>query len=68
MDAKLENNEEELAKCQMQIANLDNDIYKDIKPIIENYKHGITTEKELLQVKVYYFKKKYLQRILAGLH
>jgi molecular chaperone HscB len=32
-----------------------------------NYSENTTTEKELLQVKDYYFKKKYLDRILAGL-
>jgi molecular chaperone HscB len=35
--------------------------------IVANYKEGITTEKELLQVKEYYYRKKYLDRILAGL-
>jgi len=29
----------------------------------ENYQEGITSEKELLQVKEYYYKKKYLDRI-----
>ena len=34
-----------------------------LKNIIENYKEGVTTEEELLQVKEYYFKKKYLERL-----
>ena len=34
---------------------------------MEYYSDDTATEKELLQVKDYYFKKKYLDRILAGL-
>ena len=45
------------------IDNLQTEIYEPVKSIIENYKEGITTEKELLQVKEYYYKKKYLTRI-----
>ena len=45
------------------IDNLQTDIYEPVKNIIENYKDGVTTEKELLQVKEYYYKKKYLTRI-----
>jgi molecular chaperone HscB len=30
---------------------------------VEHYQEGITSEKELLQVKEYYYKKKYLDRI-----
>ena len=42
-------------------------IYGPLAKIVANYKEGITTEKELLQVKEYYYRKKYLDRILAGL-
>jgi molecular chaperone HscB len=52
------------------IDQLSTDIYEPVKKIVENYQEGITTEKELLQVKEYYFKKKYLNRIrrqLAGM-
>ena len=45
------------------IENLQSSIYEPVKNIIENYQDGITTEKELLQVKEYYYKKKYLTRI-----
>ncbi|MBL7732130.1 MAG: hypothetical protein JNM88_13195 [Chitinophagaceae bacterium] len=37
--------------------------YAPVKEIIEHYQDGITTEKELLQVKEYYFRKKYLDRM-----
>ena len=48
---------------QSAINNLQSEIYEPVKEIIEYYKDGITTEKELLQVKEYYYKKKYLHRI-----
>lgn len=52
------------------INNLQSEIYEPVKEIVENYSASDTTEKELLQVKEYYYKKKYLDRIrkqLAGM-
>lgn len=49
------------------ITNFTKEIYEPVEAVITNYKEGITTEKELLQVKEYYYRKKYLDRILAGL-
>lgn len=51
------------ASLHTSINNLQNEIYAPVQPVIENYKEGITTEKELLQVKEYYYKKKYIDRI-----
>jgi molecular chaperone HscB len=45
------------------ITQLSSDIYEPVKEIVENYKDGVTTGEELLQVKEYYYKKKYLDRI-----
>ena len=45
------------------ILNLQSEIYAPVKEIIEHYQDGITTEEDLLQVKEYYYKKKYLNRI-----
>ena len=39
------------------------EIYEPVRNIIEHYQDNVTTEKELLQVKEYYYKKKYLTRI-----
>jgi molecular chaperone HscB len=49
------------------IHNFQKEIYEPVETIITHYQDGITTEKELLQVKEYYYRKKYLDRILAGL-
>ncbi len=51
-----------------QIEQLQTEIYEPIKQIVEGYQEGITTEKELLQVKEYYYKKKYLDRIRRQLN
>ena len=53
----------EKEKIQQQLTELENEIYEPVKNIIEHYKEGVTTEEELLQVKDYYFKKKYLARL-----
>lgn len=50
-------------EIRSKIKNFQSDIYEPVKNIVENYEDGITTEKELLQVKQYYYKKKYLDRI-----
>jgi molecular chaperone HscB len=56
-----------VASIKAAANNLQNEIYEAIEPVMANYSESVTTEKELLQVKDYYFKKKYLDRILAGL-
>ena len=53
---------------QSAIDNLQSEIYAPVKETIEHYQDGITTEKELLQVKEYYYKKKYLHRIQQQLN
>ncbi len=45
------------------IDNLQTEIYASVREIVENYKDEVTTREELLQVKEYYYKKKYIDRI-----
>jgi molecular chaperone HscB len=47
--------------------NLETELYEAIEPVMGNYSENTSTEKELLQIKDYYFKKKYLDRIISGL-
>ncbi len=54
-------------RLQQTIDNFQKEIYEPVKAIITNYQESVTTEKELLQVKEYYYHKKYLDRIRAGL-
>ena len=69
MDA--EDNATVSTELKSKIENLQSEIYEPVKEIVEHYQEGITSEKELLQVKEYYYKKKYLDRIrreLAGMN
>ncbi|CAN5833713.1 hypothetical protein BH10BAC2_BH10BAC2_22090 [soil metagenome] len=65
--AKIEADKAQISSFKSQTSSLLNELYAPVKAIVEDYKEGITTEKELLQIKDYYYKKKYLNRILAGL-
>ncbi len=66
MDA--EDDPELKLSLQSAINNLQSDIYGPVKETVEHYQDGVTTEKELLQVKEYYYKKKYLHRIQQQLN
>lgn len=52
---------------QAKIDQLKKELYATVETIITNYQEGINTEKELLQVKEYYFKKKYIDRMVDNL-
>jgi molecular chaperone HscB len=56
--------EEEPAAVTKKIEAVEAELYGEVKAIIDTYKDGVTTNEELLRVKEYYYKKKYLQRIL----
>ena len=66
MDAKMDGDEEKITTIKQEIAQLQSNIYEPVKEIIEHYQETVTTQEELLQVKQYYFKKKYLDRMLAS--
>ena len=55
-------------ELRSSLENLQNDIYEPVKKIVEGYQEGITPPEELLPVKEYYFKKKYLNRIRQQLN
>ena len=68
-EAKMDGEPEKITYLSSVISQLSTKIYEPVKEIVEHYQEGITSEKELLQVKEYYFKKKHLNRInqqLAG--
>ncbi len=56
-----------IEEVETKIFQLQKALYDDIQNIIENYTEDTTTEPQLLQVKDYYYKKKYLRRILERL-
>jgi molecular chaperone HscB len=70
--AELQMDEDPNARVRMQgeLNEIEKQIYAPVQNIVEHYQEGVTTEKELLQVKDYYFRKKYLKRLreqLAGM-
>lgn len=69
-EALMDPEDADLAALTQKIAGLKNEIYVPVQQIVEGYQEGITSEKELLQVKDWYYRKKYLDRIsrqLAGM-
>lgn len=52
---------------RQQLHDFEKDLYEPVATIMENYQEGITSEEELLPIKDYYFKKKYLARIYEAL-
>ena len=60
----MELNEELSDNSQQKINSLEKEIYAEVKDIIEHYDDAMASTAGLLKVKEYYYKKKYLQRIL----
>lgn len=65
MEAKMEDDDAAIAKLKSAIAGLEEEIYRPVKHVVENYDEEKTPTEDLLKVKEYYYKKKYLSRILA---
>ncbi len=63
----MEMNEELSHNSAAAVKTFEEDIYKEVQPLIDNYDDATITVEGLLQIKEYYFKKKYLQRILERL-
>ena len=55
-------------RLSASIDQLQEDIYTPVKDTIENYREGITPLADLLPVKEYYYKKKYIDRIRRQLN
>lgn len=60
-------NEELTDDSAAAIHDFEKEIYSGVKTIVEQYDDATVTTADLLKVKEYYFKKKYLQRILDRL-
>jgi len=67
MEAKMENDIHTIEKINAAIEQLQQTIFKPVEKIIENYQEDNATQEELLQIKSYYYQKKYLKRILESL-
>ena len=67
MDAKMEADDTKVEKVKSTISQLQSEIYEPVQRIVEMYPGLETPAEELLQLKQYYFQKKYLDRILAAM-
>lgn len=63
----MELNEHLTADSTGPLQVLEKELYNGIQPIIENYDDATASTTDLLKLKEYYYKKKYLQRILDRL-
>jgi molecular chaperone HscB len=64
MELEIDEKQEQLMEVEQKVNTLLTKIYEDVEPVIESYKEETASEETLLQVKDFYFEKKYLQRIL----
>lgn len=66
-DALMESDATAKEQLYARLRELDQDLFAPVKEIVENYREGSTTNEDLLRVKDYYFKKKYLLRLSGQL-
>ena len=60
----MELNEDLSVQSTNQINQICAELYEDVKPLIDHYSRENSSDTDLQPLKEYYFKKKYLQRIL----
>lgn len=66
-DAKIADDKIRIDKIKQQIVQLNEELYTNIKPILESYSKAAKAQEILLPVKEYFYKKKYLNRILDSI-
>ncbi len=66
-EALMEIDDSSLEETQTKVNQAQKHLYDGVQNIIEYYNEDTTTNEQLLQVKDYHFKKKYLKRILERL-
>jgi len=55
--------ENEIQTLQHQITSLENELYSEVKPIIDTYDDNLISTVALEKLKIFYFKRKYFLRI-----
>ena len=66
-EALMDVDDSSLEETETKISQLEKKLYDEVQNIVEYYSEDRTTDEQLLQVKEYYYKKKYLKRILERL-
>jgi molecular chaperone HscB len=67
MELEFDPDAEAVERVQKEVQLIDNQLIEGIKPALENYKHGETSEAVLQDVKIFFLKKRYLLRIFENL-
>lgn len=67
VDAKSSADVNQMDQINNKVNQLEQEILEPVKPILESYNDASTTSQQLLVLKDYFFKKKYLKRILAAM-
>lgn len=62
-DAQMDGDTAKVQELLVELSGIENEIYEPVKNIVEHYQEGVTSKEELLQVKDYYFRKKYILRL-----
>ncbi|MFN8243088.1 MAG: Fe-S protein assembly co-chaperone HscB [Ferruginibacter sp.] len=60
----MELNEEADENTPAKVAAIEQELFSEVKTILKNYDENTTAAEDLRKLKAYYFKKKYLNRIL----
>ncbi|RMG78082.1 MAG: Fe-S protein assembly co-chaperone HscB [Bacteroidetes bacterium] len=68
MELRFDYDEKKAREVRQMLENQEVKIYESVKEIIENYDDSTTPEADLLKVKDFYLKKRYLLRILENLN
>ncbi|MGB0863280.1 MAG: Fe-S protein assembly co-chaperone HscB [Saprospiraceae bacterium] len=67
MELEFDYDEAVFNQVQTDLTSKETTLYNEIEHIVEGYQEGTTTKEELMQIKKYYFKRKYLLRIKENL-
>ena len=67
MELKMEPDQKKISDFELQISNLQNQLFEKVTSVIENYNDSTAIDEDLKKIKDYYYKKKYLLRIRQSL-
>jgi molecular chaperone HscB len=67
MELEFDPNPEAAEQVKKEVQLIDNQLLADIKPVLDNYKHGETPNTALEKIKIFFLKKRYLFRIYENL-
>lgn len=67
MELELDFDEQTYQQAVQNLEQIEQDLYEDVRPIVENYDDTTVTDAELSALKDFYLKKRYLLRIRENL-